>query len=30
MALPVLTPEQRAQSLAKAAEDRKKRAEVEG
>jgi hypothetical protein len=30
MALPVLTPEQRAQALAKAAEARKKRAEVKG
>src|SRR5262245_65413718 len=30
MALPTLTPEQRAQALAKAAEARKKRAEVKG
>ena len=30
MALPVLTPEQRAQALAKAAEARKKRAELKG
>lgn len=30
MALPVLTPEQRTQALAKAAEARKKRAELKG
>jgi hypothetical protein len=30
MALPTLTPEQRAQALAKAAEARKKRAEIKG
>ena len=30
MALPTLTPEQRAQALAKAAEARKKRAELKG
>jgi hypothetical protein len=30
MALPILTPEQRAQALAKAAEARKKRAELKG
>jgi predicted ATP-dependent protease len=30
MALPVLTPEQRAQALAKAAEARKRRAELKG
>ena len=30
MALPVLTPEQRTQALAKAAEARKKRAEIKG